>query len=322
YLRQIYIHQPNRLYARSLIFTETLYRMLHYDRGGAIVTKYLDLHLHPETFVRLVCGLSSYDEKEVGLDTNIQWEIEYGRKTNGTISTVNANGEKVVYDIDMENPTFLRHAIRGQGTMYWHAKGPVPDTPVLIKDSWQADGRIREKVLLGRAKGIPGVIEMLGHEDNVAKTTNFRPANFASDGFVNSTLARVILRRSGPTLEKFDSEIEAIAVVRDTIQGHCNMLTGGILHRNVTIDNIMIVRGRGTLRSVIFDLDMALLAHPSERPPRCPAGRMGSRLFMPVSVIRDYEEQGMVQLAQDYLDDLEVLFYVLTKLMLGFTGIG
>ncbi|KAF6760813.1 hypothetical protein DFP72DRAFT_843094 [Ephemerocybe angulata] len=66
YNRQIYISQPNRKFACSAIMTETQVRAVHFDHSGAYMTEFVDIHKDPYTFVRLVLGLSSHNEEDVG----------------------------------------------------------------------------------------------------------------------------------------------------------------------------------------------------------------------------------------------------------------
>ncbi|KAJ2915010.1 hypothetical protein MD484_g5420, partial [Candolleomyces efflorescens] len=61
YARQLFMQQPNR--------------------RGAQYTPPLDFDDDPHTFVRIVLGLSSPNEEDIGLDTSIHWRIEDGRKS-------------------------------------------------------------------------------------------------------------------------------------------------------------------------------------------------------------------------------------------------
>ncbi|KAF5340993.1 hypothetical protein D9611_006074 [Ephemerocybe angulata] len=325
YNRQVIISQPNRRLLRSLIMTETRFRYFHLDRSGAFYTEYMDIHGEAATFVRLVIGLSSRNEADIGLDTNIQWEIEDGMKTRGTITTIDGDGNRIRYALEMDDPRFIQHTIRGRGTIHWYAKREDSDKRVVIKESWKADGRSSEKKLLERLSGankVNGFAELISYEDNIAQTKDYRPDNFVCDDFVNCTLVRVTLECPGPSLRFFSTQIEAIGTVRDGIKAHANLLIGRVVHRDINIDNIMIVKNSKGLRGVIFDLDMALSGYAHERPPKSPEARSALRLYLSVALLRDQELSEMCAAVQDYLDDLEAFFYVLCKLLYGFRGVG
>ncbi|KAF5341175.1 hypothetical protein D9611_006063 [Ephemerocybe angulata] len=330
YIRQIFLHQPNRRYCRALIITESKFRLFHYDRSGAFFTQALSIHRHAATFVRLVVGLSSYNEKDLGLDTNFRWKIVDGRKSAGTISTLNAEGKMVKYTLDMDyTSTFIQHTIRGRGTMHWYATGKK-GARVLIKDSWRSDGRTAEDTLLAQAANIPGVVQRIAFEDHISQTKDYRPEGFKDDDFINCTLARVILKCPGPSLLHFSSQIEAIETLRDAIKNsllkihvidltaHCNLLTNEILHRDITIENILIVKDvkPERFRCNILGLDMALVP----KAKLSLAARTGLRLFMSVALLRDAAAYRMSEAVHDYLDDLEAFLYILYKLLYGFSG--
>ncbi|KAF6747111.1 hypothetical protein DFP72DRAFT_1150189 [Ephemerocybe angulata] len=83
YNRQLFFHQLNRVFSRSLLFTETRVRLVHCDRSGGYKTAWLNVHDHPRTFIRLILGLSSPRESALGLDTSVQWTIKNGAKVAG-----------------------------------------------------------------------------------------------------------------------------------------------------------------------------------------------------------------------------------------------
>ncbi|RXW15441.1 hypothetical protein EST38_g10414 [Candolleomyces aberdarensis] len=104
YVRQIFIHQPNRRYVRALVLTETNLRLFHFDRSGGLYTPYINIHQDPYTFVRLVIGLNSLDESVLGFDMSIQWKIKNGRKTDGTLTNRRNDDTKIVYSLSKVDP--------------------------------------------------------------------------------------------------------------------------------------------------------------------------------------------------------------------------
>ncbi|KAF6760728.1 hypothetical protein DFP72DRAFT_1091935 [Ephemerocybe angulata] len=326
YNRQIFISQPNRKFCRSLIITETHVRLLHYDRSGAFTTDFVNYHDEPYTFVRLVLGLSSLDEENIGLDTSIQWTVDAnGRKVAGTITAIDDQTKATtVYDLIMEEPPLIRHAIIGTGMICWHALDKDKQR-FIIKDYWRATGRTPESEFLKRVTKVKGTLAKVdSFAAKRAKTKDYRPKNFESKDFFNRTLSRMALAVPGRSLVHFTSQKQAIRAIRDAIQAHCNLLIGHILHRDVTVDSILLNDNPkpDELSSVLIDLSMAMPAE-GERIKLSPEGRTGNKIFRSYAVLRSgMAEQILSPVAHDYLDDLEAFFYVLCYLIHRFAGPG
>ncbi|TEB22076.1 hypothetical protein FA13DRAFT_1799188 [Coprinellus micaceus] len=95
--------------------TENHVCLVHYDRSGVYFSPLIDINKEKETFIRLILGVSSPDEKILGLDTSVQWVIDdvTGRKVSGTVKVDEKDPEKgtstvVTYDLDMEEPPLIR----------------------------------------------------------------------------------------------------------------------------------------------------------------------------------------------------------------------
>ncbi|KAF5341005.1 hypothetical protein D9611_006098 [Ephemerocybe angulata] len=321
--RQIMIQQPNRLFCRSLLITETRVLLLHYDHSGAYRTEFVNIHEDPKTFIRLVLGVSSAEEDVLGLDTSVQWLVKDGYKVGGTISTLDASGNLVAYALEDVEPIFFRPAVRGRGTACWYAKDAT-GSPVIIKDLWRADMKGAEHEFLERAKGLQGVVQMVSFEDERAQTKDFRPETYRSDDFYNRTLSRITMKRYGPSIAYSTSQWRLIASLRDAIQGHFNLIKANVLHRDVTTENILLGEEGAPVgqRGILIDLDMAAPVK-GKRAPFSVEGRVGTWLYLSFAVLANGKaNRGLACVDHDYLDDLESFFYVLCHLMYGFDSIG
>ena len=207
--RQIFIQQPNRKFVRLLVITEHHVRLIHFDRSGVKYSPFINFHRDPFTFVRLILGLSSPKEEVLGLDTNVQWKIEKGKKASGTIKMVDSNQENVTFDLIDIHPVFHRAALLGRGTTCWHARDRKgnPLHAVVIKDAWREEDRPSEHIMLEKVKGVNGVAQMLHYCDNLAQTKDFR-GNQAPDrpNFLNRVWVRLVLKQYGRTLGHFTSQ--------------------------------------------------------------------------------------------------------------------
>ncbi|KAF6760864.1 hypothetical protein DFP72DRAFT_804773 [Ephemerocybe angulata] len=323
YNRQIFFHQLNRLFCRSLLLTETQVRLLHCDRSGAYKTTAVNIHDNPCTFVRLVLGLSSPHETVLGLDSTVQWTVKDGMKVAGTITTVNDSGKRIKYQLRMDEPHAVRRTVRSRGTVCWNAMDKNGKR-ILLKDAWRLDDQVPEYTFLERAKGVAGVAQMFAYEDNRVQTKTLRPEcfDFEASDFHNRTMSRVTMACYGSSLDRFTSQRQAIAALRDAIQGAHTSHIAGVMHRDVSMDNILLGDNDAAIgeRGVLIDLDMAMVV---DGPT---AGMLTEYRVVCelLSIISEYIRIGLHQplhCPRDYLDDLESFFYVLCHLLHGFEGV-
>lgn len=119
-----------------------------------------------------------------------------------------------------------------------------------------------------------------------------------------------ILMHKGRALYKFTSSRELLLGLHDAIEGHRSLYqTAGILHRDISIHNIMLAspdnpRADGRC-GFLIDLDMAIeIGAPSGAPPSGAQHRTGTMEFMAIEVLRGAENH-------TYRHDLESFWYVL-----------
>ncbi|KAF5341030.1 hypothetical protein D9611_005914 [Ephemerocybe angulata] len=314
--RQIYMQQPNRNFVRSLVITENSVRMLHYDRSGFYLTPLINIHRHPRTFIRLVLGISSPNETVLGLDTSIQWQINSatGAKNAGTIVTVDGRGHVVPYQLNMTRPPFLRRHILGRGTTCWYATDPETGAEVVIKDAWRTESKILECDLMTAARGIDGVVQMLRFQDHCAETEAYRPPGFGFGAFERRTKSRTVMQLYGRSIECFTSRYQAISALRDALVGHRDLHGKGVLHRDVSSQNILLGPPNASPghRGVLIDLDMACWTWASSEL-RAEVG-LGTRRFQSTAVLHNFELK--LPPRHDHLDDLESFYNVLCHLVL------
>ncbi|RXW12691.1 hypothetical protein EST38_g13162 [Candolleomyces aberdarensis] len=325
YARQIFIQQPNRRFVRCLIITEQHVRLFHFDRSGAQYTPYFNYHDHPHVFVRLILGLSSIDERVLGLDDSVQWTIgPAGVKTGGTLSTIGPDNSTVKYQLIMDSKPFIRHSIRGRGTTCW----PVRDSmgnQLLVKDYWMSEGRVPEFEMLKLATGVPGVGQMVSYEDRRAETRDYRGnvSVFGANIFNNRIAIRIVLKAYGASIDKFTSAKQLFSAFRDAIAAHQKLVGKGLIHRDICLSNILLgLAGADPgYRGILIDLDMSI---GPERPitSTCKEFRTGSPMFYSLTILMALQLEKKLFPAHDYLDDLESLFYIFCYLVFMYTANG
>ncbi|TEB22081.1 hypothetical protein FA13DRAFT_1573505, partial [Coprinellus micaceus] len=304
-------------FARSLMISENHVRLAHYDRSGPYITPLCNIHSKPTLLVRLILGLTCPNEDVLGLDTSIQWAIdeETGRKVSGTIrvdehSDENQTLTTVTYNLDMGKPPLIRPTIRGRGTVCWHAIHPSTNEGVLIKDAWRSGERTSEVEHLRSAAGIRGVVELLAYQDFCAETRTFRPQPFTAKDFGNKIKMRAVLKRYGASIWHFKTRLDLLHAVRDALIGHRELYRKGILHRDVSVPNILFGSADASEGSqgCLIDLDVAVRTELGVSPVPT-TSRIGTRLYQSIFVLRS--ESDKLGVPHDYLDDLEAFFYVM-----------
>ncbi|KAI5790696.1 hypothetical protein DFH27DRAFT_570996 [Peziza echinospora] len=114
----------------------------------------------------------------------------------------------------------------------------------------------------------------------------------------NRIHGRLVLHNVGRRLKHFQTREELLLALRSAIKGYCNMLNKGIMHRDVSVNNIMISTSTS---GYLIDLDFAVLLcrqNASGAPHRT-----GTPEFMATDVL-----DGKSHLPRH---DLESFFYVL-----------
>lgn len=193
--------------------------MFHFDRSGAHYTAPLHIHQCVKTFIRLVLGVSSFDERVLGMDTSVQWTHEHGRKVAGAISVTDADGVETKFALCDVEPVFRRYDLYGRGTNGWRA-ARSDGLQVFIKDSWR-EGEA-EYTILERVKGVEGAAQMMCYEAAEETTAELR-ANGAEpipcDALTDRTSTRIVMELYGRPITSFTSQTQLLAAVRDAIAG-------------------------------------------------------------------------------------------------------
>ncbi|RXW21067.1 hypothetical protein EST38_g4778 [Candolleomyces aberdarensis] len=320
YARQIFIQQPNRRFVRALIITEENFRLFHFDRSGVQYTQTINIHEEAHTFVRLVLGLSSLVESDLGLDTSIKWEIQDGRKIGGTLTTRNGNNAEVEYRLAEVDPVSSSYKIRDRGVICWRVIDPKSGDIMLVKEIWRAEDRLSEDFYLEMAKGVPGVVQMISFEYNRGDTKQFRGFDGPPPSdFRNRVAVRIVLDTEGKSIEHFKSPKELLCALRDAIDGHRELSLKNALHGRITLANVVLGKPDAPpgYRGLLMGLDMAVLnkmdaSNLSAEPMAI------TEIYQSIAEIRRVHGIHQNPLAHSYLDDLESFVYVLTRIMYGY----
>ncbi|KAA1467216.1 hypothetical protein DENSPDRAFT_748067, partial [Dentipellis sp. KUC8613] len=188
---------------------------------------------------------------------------------------------------------------------------------VWLKDSWRIalDEIEKEYAVYAklRAKDVPNVAEMLCGGDVVGGpgqrtlTPDYvdAPWRRGEVDILPHCHYRLVLGSFGRPLKDFRSTKELVGVVRDALVAHWEAFSrAGVLHRDISGGNILIVQDDKTTHGVLIDWDMS--KDMTVDAPSLIKWRIGTWRFMSAAILRQSDKP------HEYCDDLESFEHVIT----------
>ena len=135
---------------------------------------------------------------------------------------------------------------------------------------------------------------------------------------------------------------EIFCVTYYFVSGHRNLLKRGILHRDISANNILMGSSFNAVfpnRGILIDLDMAIRLEDMNGSARevhvslimkvsrlaltlFPSYEQGTRPYLSLSMLKRLNPYAMFWRPRDYMDDLESFFYVLCVICCGYSAPG
>ncbi|KAH7131159.1 hypothetical protein EDB81DRAFT_696442 [Dactylonectria macrodidyma] len=298
----------------------------------------------------------------------------------GFDSTIITSGDEQYIEIERNGKTerliigevmTRARCIAGRATTCWKAhRNEDPQTPLVIKDSWQYTDRDEEGKLLQEAteKGVVNVARYYHHETvsvrgadddvrinirkelDVTKATNYRPersmlpssasassvsrkgrsssagvkrpssetdaalppskrsysaspTKISTEVLANRVHRRVILRDYGKPIYKARSRVALLAAFESCIEGHQSLHAAGYLHRDISINNMMINEDDNNPSWSAFLIDLDLAIKEQREGASGARGKTGTRAFMAIGALLGEQHS--------FMHDLESFFWVL-----------
>jgi hypothetical protein len=188
YAREVLAAQDSRRFVLGFTLCGSLMRLWTFDRLGGIASEQFDINKDGLRFVFAVLGFLWMNEEQLGFDPTIVTV-----RDKRYIEVERENGkERLVIDRLIKRV----RCVAGRATTCWrvHREGD-PDTPLVVKDSWQYPEREEEGELLREAteKDVVNVARYFHHETvrvgnldddirenvrkglDITKATNYKP---------------------------------------------------------------------------------------------------------------------------------------------------
>ncbi|KAM0360990.1 hypothetical protein ACHAPK_011824, partial [Fusarium culmorum] len=373
YAREVLAAQNDRRFVLGFTICGSLMRVWAFDRLGGIASEQFDINKDGRQFVSTILGFLWMNEEQLGFDPTIM-------TANGVrFIEVNRNGstERIIIDKVMQRAP----CIAGRATTCWkaHPEGQ-PETPLVIKDSWQYLERDEEGELLREvtAKGVVNVARYYHHETvqiheedddirnnvrrglDITQAANYRPErpmrrnNVASGASredrgrvgvsrkrsssqiraplpsskrscsVSSAKAasivpnrvhrRLIVRDYGMPIYKASSQSALLTAFERCIEGHESLYQAGLLHRDISINNLMINEDDDNPSWPAFVIDLDLAIKESREAASGAKGKTGTRAFMAIGALLGEQHS--------FMHDLESFFWVLFWICIHYDGQG
>ncbi|OAQ58942.2 FunK1 protein kinase [Pochonia chlamydosporia 170] len=132
------------------------------------------------------------------------------------------------------------------------------------------------------------------------------------DALSNRIHRRVILRDYGKPIYKASSRAALLSALVDCIEGHESLHKAGFLHRDISINNLMMNENKEnpSWRAFLIDLDLAIRVHRDGASGAM--GKTGTRAFMAIGALLGEQHS--------FMHDLESFFWVLFWICIHYNG--
>lgn len=238
YAREILAAQTGRAWVPSLLVTESQFRFFGFDRSGAWHSNWHDLHADAATFVLAVLVMFGCDSV-VGhiLPIERRGPSLLRKHANITFVAAPVNGTLVRAEggTCWTNilPLMWRYTILGRGTicvgveevempdcLAEEARTTILSNPLLIKVYWKEAHRPPEWELLLKARGLPGVAQLIGYGVDDRKISAFRGAESEiSQQFIDRTACHLLLEHYDGPLCCAPRPAQFFEALRDAVVG-------------------------------------------------------------------------------------------------------
>jgi hypothetical protein len=170
----------------------------------------------------------------------------------------------------------------------------------------------------GRSSGITGLKRSSSQTDAPLppskRSCSASPTKADSNTLPNRVHRRVILRDYGKPIYTASSRLILLAALEGCIEGHKSLRKAGFLHRDISINNLLINEDQNnpSWSSFLIDLDLAI----EERREGASGakGKTGTRAFMAIGALLGEQHS--------FMHDLESFFWVLFWICIHYNGPG
>ncbi|KAK7007367.1 other 1 protein kinase [Favolaschia claudopus] len=297
------------------------------DRSTLLDTEPLDMKADPARFIAAIVALAKLESVGWGYSSFLKTrEVEQVIKVKGVLenpfqtSTVTLkNGERLT----VGDTIYQAHGLIGRGTCVSHASMGKPDvkgsadTPVVVKWYWPAETRMSEAVIIRTAvdkatvsmkNHLPKLLHAEDKQFDQNSPQRYLLELFGKDKY-EMRVFRVLVQEPLKPLTGLKTAVELGEAFLGVFEGYrwlyekCN-----IMHRDVSLNNMMYREVQGKVYGVLNDFDLAVLVGNNPLLSTSKQ-RTGTKLYMARELL-ELDPSGPTP-SHLYRFDLESLFWVL-----------
>ncbi|KAH6986714.1 hypothetical protein EDB80DRAFT_756448 [Ilyonectria destructans] len=338
YAREVLAAQDTRRFVLGFAICQYLMRVWVFDRPGGIASEQFDINEDGLQFVFTILGLPWMNEEQIGFDPTIMTAnkerfIEVmqrafcmaGRAT--TCWKAHLEGRPEMSLVIKDSWQYLEREEEGKLRQEATEKGVVNVARHDYHETVQIGG-IKDDVRINVRKGL-----------DITKATNYRPGRSvlpssksaagvprngrsssagvkrskrscsaspmkaSSDALPNRIHRRVVLRDSGKPIYKASSRTALLAALEGCIKRHKSLPEAGLLHRDISINNLMINEDDNNPSWPSFLIDPDLAIKEQREGVSGARGKTDTRAFMAIGTLLGEQHS--------FMHGLESLFWVL-----------
>ncbi|PPQ92533.1 hypothetical protein CVT25_010366, partial [Psilocybe cyanescens] len=240
----IFSTQDERRFHIGVSVCHTYVCVYVFDRSGVIGSNGFHLSNNSVLLIRLLAGLTLTDVDAIGFDSSIL------HHEDGTRSVTVAGLE-----YQLLKTLFISDSIRGRGTVCWQARRGSSD--YVIKNTWTDVYRMKtEADIMRMASDVEGIAHLVadeivkhnGEDDSTSTIRSLLPKledyyrRHWYDKLEVRVHRRLVTSPVAESLAHFKSKKELLTVLIDAIEAHARLVEKHILHRDISMANVMIYR--------------------------------------------------------------------------------
>ncbi|KAF8638659.1 hypothetical protein AX17_002040 [Amanita inopinata Kibby_2008] len=313
----MFTSQPRRRFILNLCMAGTLIRLTQYNRTRVVHGEYFDAQSkeNRSTLLRIIIGLMFCAPEDIGYDPTIR----IGTDTQGIPAFYMSVGQKEYRTVDS---LFESESICGRGTVVWKATDAEAEDIndeskwVTIKDVWTDKSQPYDG-----AEDTTDRLSFSNKRPEATPTSSNEPKKRKKKMQEDETWKvrvhrRYVFKGCGIPITQFRNKDKLLRALIDLIRTHKRLVDADLLHRNISLSNVMLWKVPNEERRRGFLIDFDYMARISKLASLAShSSPVGTTPFMSTDVLI-----GDGVHSPD--DDLESFFYILIFICLEYSGPG
>ncbi|KAL0959985.1 hypothetical protein HGRIS_011643 [Hohenbuehelia grisea] len=320
------MNRQHRLHLFTILILDTKARFIRWDRSGAIVSELLDYTQNSQLLIDFFWRFGKASDEQKGFDPTVSsptpGEEEIARERLKKWAPKDFDRPIVVFSVPAADIPGKYHRYVawgalanadlpvGRATRGWPACNIETKEIGFLKDVWRSDSYRKETDTLKKlndaeCRNVPTLVCGGDLRGQVTQTQIYAARQWNSNGLakkiIKRTHFRFVVKEIGEPLSEFECSNDLLRLVFDAFIGHQDAYEKcGLLHRDISEGNILILNKDGRRYGMLNDWDLA------EYVDSLTPDRIGTWEFMSYRLLQDQQD-----VLHRLSDDLESFLYVI-----------